>query len=150
MDRLKLTMVGCGLAALLTTSGCRNLRSEVPPGRSFSSNAGQAPVEFSSAPHPSINPGAPTMPAGTQGMLPGMPPSDSSAQFGTPAPGATDNYGAPTANSYGAPGTSGLATPPASGFDPAAAPASAPAAAAPAPAIPDSVETGLPAPATGP
>jgi hypothetical protein len=152
MDRLKLTLAGCGLAALLTSSGCRNLRSEVPPGRPFMSEPGQTqtpPVGFSSDPHPGLNPGGVAPATGMPGM-PGMPSEPSSAQYGTPAPGATDNYGAPTSNAYGPPGTSALGSPPATGAAPAAAPAELPMPSEPAaPALPNSIGNGLPG-ASGP
>ena len=55
MDRLKFTLAGCGLAALMAASGCRNLRSEVPAGRPYSSDGRQMPsVGFSSDPHPMV------------------------------------------------------------------------------------------------
>lgn len=143
MDRLKMTLAGCGLAAVLTVSGCRSMRSEVPPGRPFASEGGQSSVGFSTDPHPATGPGAgmggvaqPGVPGSYSGM-----PQDGPGQFGTPAPGASDKYGAPTENAYGPPGTSSLAPPPATGTDPMAAP---PAGATPAaPAIPNSVGTGL-------
>ncbi|WP_406699486.1 hypothetical protein V5E97_11530 [Singulisphaera sp. Ch08] len=145
MDRLKLTLAGCGLAALLTASGCRNLRSEVPPGRPFASEGSQPSVGFSSDPHPNTGPGAGALPGGP-GSPPGMP-QDSASQFGTPAPGASDKYGAPTANAYGPPGTSTLAPPPEMGADPLAAPsATSPAA----PTIPGTLGTDLPGSAPAP
>ncbi|AGA28956.1 hypothetical protein [Singulisphaera acidiphila] len=140
MDRLKLTLAGCGLAAVLTVSGCRNLRSEVPPGRPFASEGSQPSVGFSSDPHPNTGLGA--MPGGP-GSAPGMP-QDSASQFGTPPPGASDRYGAPTDNAYGPPGTSTLAPPPSLGTD-----SLAPSAATPGvPSVPGSA--GLPGSAPAP
>ena len=98
MDRLKLTLAGCGLAVLLAGTGCRNLRSEVPPGRAYGSEAGQTqtpPVGFSSDPHPALNPAGAAPAPGMPGM-PGTPPEPSSAQFGTPAPNDTVPLGAHT------------------------------------------------------
>ncbi|SIN74495.1 hypothetical protein SAMN05444166_0594 [Singulisphaera sp. GP187] len=152
MDRLKLTLAGCGLAAVLTVSGCRNLRSEVPPGRPFGSPASQPSVGFSSDPHPNTGLGLGAGAGAGSGNLPGGPgmgpglPQDSAGQFGTPPPGASDKYGAPTDNAYGPPGTSALAPPPSIGTDPSAR--SAPPSGAPA--VPDSFGTGLPGSAPAP
>jgi hypothetical protein len=144
MDRLKLTLAGCGLAVLVAAPGCRNLRSEVPAGRPYTSDGRQMPsVGFSSDPHPPIG-GAVASAPGAVGMgtaeQPGM-----TGQFGTPAPGSTGNYGAPTSNAYGPPGTSSLgsaATPPPASLNPGlSTPAAVP------PSIPPSVGgggTGLP------
>jgi hypothetical protein len=149
MDRLKLTLTGCGLAVLLAASGCRNLRSEVPPGRPFSSDANQAPtVGFSSDPHPGLNPGAGAMP-GAPGTVPGMT-SESAGKYGTPAPGASDNYGAPTANSYGPPGTSPLGMPPSAGPDSPAPTGGSPSGPT-TPGLPGTgAGAGLPGSASGP
>jgi hypothetical protein len=47
------------VAAVLASSGCRNLRREVPPERPFNPNAaGDSHVGFSSDPHPAINAGS--------------------------------------------------------------------------------------------
>lgn len=104
MDRLKRTWTGCGLAlaVLLSGGGCRNLRSEVPPGKRFSPDTqGTPPIGFSNAPHAAT--GMPGAGLGTPSGMPG--PGGGSGQFGTPAPGA-QTYGAPTDNAYGAPGSS--------------------------------------------
>lgn len=55
MDRysrsMALLMVGFG--SLLTTTGCKVARPEVPPGRPYSNDGRQRPaIDFSSAPHP--------------------------------------------------------------------------------------------------
>jgi hypothetical protein len=98
MDRLKLSMAGCGLAALLAVTGCRSMRNEVPPGRPYSAEAQQPPaVGFSSDPHPQIGVGASALPGGPQGPT---------GQFGTPGMAGGPAYGAPTNNLYGPPGTS--------------------------------------------
>jgi hypothetical protein len=117
MDRLSRVMAVGSLAIVLGTvlisSGCRSMRSEVPPGKPYSTTGGQPPtVGFSSDPRPStgagagmygggLTPGA-TGPDGNQSVAPsnGMP------QFGTPAPNP-GNYGAPTANKYGPMGSAG-------------------------------------------
>lgn len=98
MDRLKLSVAGCGLAALLAATGCRSMRNEVPPGRPYSAETQPSPaVGFSSDPHPQIGVGA--------SALPGGPPG-STGQLGTPAMAGGPAYGAPTNNMYGPPGTS--------------------------------------------
>jgi hypothetical protein len=119
MDRLKLTLAGFGLVMMLGTTGCRNLRSDVPPGRPLSSDGKSMPsVGFSSDPHPSV--GAAT---GAMATMPGGAPG-STGQYGTPAPGGNGNLGAPTSNAYGPPGSSSLgagpATAPSYGGDPLA------------------------------
>lgn len=107
MDRLKVTLTACGLAALLIGPGCRNLRPEVPPGPPYSSDGRQMPaVGFSSdahAPNAAASLGQPGMPAN---------PAGSSGQLGIPAPGSNLN-GIPTVGAYGQPGTSGGMTAPA-------------------------------------
>jgi hypothetical protein len=118
MDRLSRVMAVGSLALVLgtglTASGCRSMRSEVPPGKPYSTTGGQPPtVGFSSAPHPNTgagaglygnasNPGA-TSPDGNQSFSAsnGMSP-----KLGTPAPNP-GNYGAPTPNSYGPIGSAG-------------------------------------------
>jgi hypothetical protein len=112
MDRLKLTLAGCGLSLVLAAPGCRSTRSEVPPHRPYSSDGKQMPptIGFSSDPHPLT--GGAAMNPGASGM-PGSP------QFGTPPPSVA-GAGAPTIGSYGAPGTSGGAsglTAPPGGFN---------------------------------
>jgi hypothetical protein len=94
MDRLNRTMAGCSLMLLLAAAGgCRSTRSEVPPGRPYTSDGRQVPpVGFSAEPHPMTGPGN----AGG----PGAP------QFGTPSPASSATMGAPTSNQYGPPGTS--------------------------------------------
>ena len=63
MDRLSRVMAVGSLALVLgsglTASGCRSMRSEVPPGKPYSTTGGQPPtVGFSSAPHPNTGAGA--------------------------------------------------------------------------------------------
>jgi hypothetical protein len=95
MDRLNRTMAGCGLMLMLAAAGgCRSTRSEVPPGRPYTSDGRQVPpVGFSTEPHPTTGPGI------TNGQ-PGGP------QYGTPSSATSANFGAPTNNLYGGPGTS--------------------------------------------
>ena len=106
MDRLNRTMTGCGLLLLLaTTGGCRSTRSEVPPGRPYTSDGRQVPpINFSNDPHPTTGPGLVN--------APGAP------QFGTPSSANSANMGAPTGNQYGPPGTAlgGMQTPQGAGF----------------------------------
>jgi hypothetical protein len=133
MDRLKLSLAGCGLSLVMAAPGCKT-GPEVPPGRAYNSDGRQAPpIAFSSDPHPQ-----------TGAALAGAPGANG-PQFGTPPP-ATGNLGAPTANLYGAPGTSGSAgggssglTAPPGGFnDPLASRASAASPPATDPAAPPS------------
>jgi hypothetical protein len=117
MDRLSRVLAVGSLATVLgvvfTASGCRSMRSEVPPGKPYSTTGAQPPVGFSSAAHPNtgvgtgmygggLNGGA-TSPDGNQSFNAsnGMNP-----QLGTPAPN-TGNYGAPTLNKYGPVGSAG-------------------------------------------
>jgi len=63
MDRLsRVLAVGCMamvLGVVFTASGCRSMRSEVPPGKPYSTTGGQPPtVGFSSDPHPNTGVGA--------------------------------------------------------------------------------------------
>jgi hypothetical protein len=141
MDRLNRALAGASLALALTVvtsaSGCRSMRSEVPPGRPFTPDGQQTPpIGFSSTPGTPALSGLPTSP-GT-----GAP--GSAGQLGTPAPGANP-YGAPTGNTFGPPGTSGLATSPSAGAASGAGlPPSMPGASASDPT------TGIPQTGTGP
>jgi len=117
MDRLSRVLAVGSLAVVLgtvfTASGCRSMRSEVPPGKPYSTTGGQPPtVGFSSDPHPNTGVG-PGIYGG--GLTPGAPGPDGNqsitasngmAQLGTPAPNP-GNYGAPTANKYGSVGSAG-------------------------------------------
>jgi hypothetical protein len=109
MDRLNRILTGCGLTLLLAAGGCRSTQPEVPPGRAYNNDGRQnPPIGFSSDAHPSV-----TGPGITNGM-PGMAGAPGAPQLGTPGPGATANYGAPTGNTYGPPGyTAGMAPLPA-------------------------------------
>jgi hypothetical protein len=118
MDRHNRVLVGGCLAVLLgfvvTGSGCRSMRNDVPPGKPYSTTGGSPPpIGFNSDPHPNTSVGG-GMYGG--GITPGSPLSNASPtgpggmpQLGTPTPGA-GQYGAPTANTYGP--LSGTATPP--------------------------------------
>ena len=63
MDRLRRVLTGGTLVAILgpviAASGCRSTRSEVPPGKQYSTAGGTPDLNFNSAPHPnnSINGG---------------------------------------------------------------------------------------------
>jgi hypothetical protein len=111
MDRPTRLMAGCSLALLIGAAGCRSTRPEVPPGRAYTGDGRQVPTPsvsptsngFGSEAHPPISVGT-TYPAGVGG---GATPGQS--QYGTPAPGAGERYGAPTGNIYGPPGSSPLA-----------------------------------------
>src|SRR4051812_11307623 len=53
MDRLPRSLAAYGLGLLLTSSGCRSTRPEVPPGRPFANDGRQRKaIEFSSEGHP--------------------------------------------------------------------------------------------------
>jgi hypothetical protein len=132
MDRLRRVLTGGTLVMVLGTvvaaSGCRSMRSEVPPGKPYSTTGGTPPaLGFNSDPRPNAAVGGGLYPNSTTSAQPGMPlpgqgssaglttpdpmsPSSgsSAAQFGTPAP-STGNYGQPTANRYGPATTPGVA-----------------------------------------
>jgi hypothetical protein len=147
------TLTGCGLGLtlLMAGGGCRNLRSEVPPGKPFApppeaQAQAQAipPIGFSNAPHPADGPPGTGGGNGIPGMTSGV------GQLGTPAPGANaGTYGLPTDNAYGPPGSS-----PAAATSPNALPsASASPAAMPPMALPGSASdpsVGIPQAGTGP
>jgi hypothetical protein len=107
MDRLNRAVAGAGLAVALTVmgtaTGCRSMRPEVPPGRSFTPDGQQTPaIGFSSTPGTPALSGIPTNP-GTG--APGSP-TNAAGQVGLPTPGG-NTYSTPTVGAYGAPGTSG-------------------------------------------
>ncbi len=53
MDRLTRSLAFCGFGLLLTASGCKMTRPEVPPGRPYAKDGRQRPaIDFSSAGHP--------------------------------------------------------------------------------------------------
>jgi len=104
MDRLTRTLVGCGLAMIVSASGCKSTRDEVPPGRGFRQDGRQEPaVGFSMKPH-DPQPGAYGNPVG----------AGSRNAVGGPSivpPTAGNPYGE-SAGKFGGPGTSGLGRPP--------------------------------------
>jgi hypothetical protein len=109
MDRLNRALAGAGLALALTVvttaTGCRSLRSEVPPGRPYTGDGKQsAPIEFSSTPGTSALNGLPTTGPGATGSA-----SAAAGQVGVPV-GGPNAYGLPTGNTYGAPGSAGMSS----------------------------------------
>jgi hypothetical protein len=106
MDRHSRVLAGRCLVALmgivLTASGCRSMRNDVPPGKPYSTTGGGTPPAlFNSDPHPNTSI-APNLYGGT-----GTAPADAGpagaggpTQFGTPTPNASP-FGAPTSNRYG-------------------------------------------------
>jgi hypothetical protein len=109
MDRHSRVLAGGCLVTLmgivLTASGCRSMRNDVPPGKPYSTTGGgPPPVGFNSDPHPntSIAPGlyGGTGGPGTSPAEPGPAGPGSTTQFGIPTPGASP-YGTPSSNKYG-------------------------------------------------
>jgi hypothetical protein len=113
MERHNRVLAGGCLVAMMgmviTASGCRSMRNDVPPGKPYSTTGGSPPpVGFNSDPHPNTSIG----PYGAGGMTPGTGPAEpgtatpnSAAQFGTPPPNSSP-YGMPPGNRYGSlPGT---------------------------------------------
>ena len=111
MDRLsRIFASGCFtlcLSIVVSASGCRSMRNDVPKGKPFSTNPASPGVGFNSEPHPNTSIG--------NGMYPGNAPdanaggSGAQPQFGTPTPG-TSPLGMPTTGRYGPPGAAGSAT----------------------------------------
>jgi hypothetical protein len=109
MERHSRMLAGGCLAALLgmviTSSGCRSMRNDVPPGKPYSTTGGgPPPVGFNSDPHPNTSVGS-----GAYGnpnpLVPGSGATDGpsgagATTFGTPT-GGGNPYGAPTSNRYG-------------------------------------------------
>ena len=105
MDRLTRSMTGtvCGLGLLLTASGCKMTRPEVPPGRAYSKDGRQQPaIGFSSEGHPLSG-------AATTAVMP------DTAGGSKMAPGASSNSERPNmsplleggSGAFGPPGTAG-------------------------------------------
>jgi hypothetical protein len=122
MDRLVRILAGGGLAGALAlvvcVSGCRSMRSEVPPGKPYPTHGGTPPtVGFSSDPRANPSASAGQWSPGTS-MTPGNSVPDggtglttgSQPQFGTPTPNSSSS-GAPSGYRYGAPSTSTSTTP---------------------------------------
>ena len=101
MDRRRRGMIGksvlAGVGVLALASGCRSMKSEVPPGKPYSTTPGTPPpVGFGSDSHPDtgmsaglygpngLNPGTATPGAGGMGGAP---------QLGTPGPNPGPSMG---------------------------------------------------------
>jgi hypothetical protein len=126
MDRLSRVIAGCSLTVALgmviSASGCRSMRSDVPRGKPYSTTGSPTAPGFNSAPHPNttISPGlyqnnganaqnnggnaAPNFDGNADGAAANMP------QYGTPSPNASP-YGVPSQGKFGAPGTNSGANP---------------------------------------
>ena len=108
MDRLSRSLALCGMGVVLTASGCRSARPEVPPGRPYSNDGRRQPaIGFSSDPHPvdgsamtNIVPDSPGAGRMAQGLNANSSRPDMSSVLGGDANG-----------SYGPPGTSGRTDP---------------------------------------
>jgi hypothetical protein len=117
-------VAACGLAILITAPGCRSTRSEVPPGKPYSTTGAPA-VGFNSDPRSAAvansggiygnNPIAPQLGQNPNGLgggsaaspMGGMAGSSAAPiEYGTPAP-TQGTFGAPTNNRFGAPTMSG-------------------------------------------
>jgi len=120
MDRLSRILAGGCFVAVLGTvvsaSGCRSMRNDVPPGKPYSTTGGTPPVGFSSDPRANTGVGGGVYP---NGLTPSSPlPSGNPAmagtgaapQFGTPGLNSSP-YGAPTPGAYSGPGTNSGANP---------------------------------------
>jgi len=115
MDRHSRALAGGCLALVVGTivsaSGCRSMRNDVPPGKPYSTTGGTPPtVGFSNDPRPNTGVGGGMYPSG---LTPSSPsPSGNPAlagaggapQYGIPVNNPSP-YGAPTTNRYGAPYT---------------------------------------------
>jgi len=121
MDRLSRALAGGFLAVVLgmvvSASGCRSMRNDVPPGKPYSTTGAPAPtVGFSSDARPNTGPGGGLSP---NGLTPSFPSSTGNPAMagagGAPQYGIPGNnpspYGTPSANVYGAPGTNSGANP---------------------------------------
>jgi hypothetical protein len=119
MDR-RSRVLACGSLAVImgivvTASGCRSMRNDVPPGKPYSTTGGSPPpVGFNSDPHPNTSVGAGLygnpMNGGAASPDAGPAGAGSTTQFGTPPP-TTSPYGAPTTGRYGSPATTTGSTP---------------------------------------
>ena len=85
---------------LAMATGCRSTSSEVPPHKPFMKDARKAPPINFSGNDSNLSDGLPQVTTGQP------------SAFGTPNPGASDKYGAPTSNAFGPPATSNLGTQP--------------------------------------
>lgn len=110
MERRLRNWAACGLLMVLSTAGCRSMRSSVPPGPKFSPDGRQQPsVGFSTDPHPANQAGNPALNAASN-LAPGgtMPGASGGPQVGTPGVNG-GNFGVPGGAAFGQPGTSGAA-----------------------------------------
>jgi hypothetical protein len=107
MDRLSRVIAGgcltLALGIVVSASGCRSARNDVPKGKPYSTNGNPPAVGFNSDPHPSTSVG--------NGMY--QPNADANGaggganpQYGTLAPNMSPT-GMPTGNRYGPVGTNG-------------------------------------------
>ncbi len=145
MDRLTRSLAFCGIGFLLTASGCKMTRPEVPPGRPYSNDGRQRPaIGFSSDGHPVDG-------AATTNMMPDSPGGKLAQGIGTGAtrPDVSPLLGG-AGGSFGPPGTGGRSTDRAStapGDDsllPAGSSPSPRPSIEPSPASPSSSSTTLP------
>ena len=109
MERLSRVIAGCSLTlalgAVISASGCRSMRNDVPSGKPYATRGNPTAPGFNSDPHPNTtvgpgmyqNSGSPSL-DGIPRAAPNMP------QYGTPTPNASP-YGVPSAGKFGAPGT---------------------------------------------
>ena len=106
MDRHSRVLAGGCLVVLmgivLTASGCRSMRNDVPPGKPYSTTGGGLPRSAST---PTLTP----IPRSRLAFMAALAPAPADAgpagagaptQFGTPPPNASP-YGAPSSNRYG-------------------------------------------------
>ena len=108
MDRLSRIFVGgcftLALGFVLTASGCRSMKNDVPKGKQFSTNGNPPAVGFNSDAHPNTSIGNGMYPG--NGSDPNAMGSGAQPQFGTPTPNASP-LNLPTNNRYGPAGTAG-------------------------------------------
>ena len=133
MDRLARSLACCGLGFVLTASGCRMTRPEVPPGRPYSKDGRQRPaIGFSSEGHP-VDGAATTnlMPdtAGASRLAEGIGSGATRPNMSTILGGASGSFGPPGTSGRGEQSSRANGTGPSSGpapGDDAVLPAGAP------------------------
>ncbi len=134
MDRLSRIVTRGGLALVLgsmvSSLGCRSMKSEIPPGKPYSTTGAPTPnVGFSSDPHPNAGGAAGLYNNGVQqasgasGLPGGVQPASGDSvgnpvemtgrpQYGTPINNKNSYTDAvPATGRYGPPGTSGISSP---------------------------------------
>ena len=119
MERLSRVIAGCSLtvalATVLTASGCRSMRSDVPKGKPYSTTGNPTAPGFNSAPHPNttIGPGLYQTQPNTSPSLDGNPDGAGASmpQYGTPSPNASPYGVQQTPGKFGAPGTNNGSNP---------------------------------------